>query len=312
MHAARALSSERLRDIWRGGLSPRLESSCMTGDIPLCRLSFTMEERSDTGGFEMPTSTATTTEPNALAAADTAAVKPEPDKVEYPERQWIAQSVAHGDAVGQSTMALRHRFRDLEDALVAMELVVYYQHGDDTKWLRPDLLVAFGVGHGGSRSVFKVWEEGKSPDFVLEVASPSTAEKDAFHKAREYARIGVSEYWRLDPEGSIMGTPLEGYVVVGAGYERVEPVGGWFRSRVLGLDLRSERQGRGSVLLFRDPRTGEEFDGSVESAERRRRIAEGELRATKTELREVKERLRALQERFGSATDHPCSPERDL
>lgn len=111
--------------------------------------------------------------------------------------------------------------------------------------------------------------------------------------------------WRLDPEGSLQGTALEGYVASGPSYEPVEPVGGRLRSGVLGLDLRSERQGRGAVLVFRDPRTGEEFDGSVESAERRRRIAEGELRAAKAELRELKER-------FGIVTAHLSPPERDL
>ena len=104
--------------------------------------------------------------------------------------------------------------------------------------------MVFGV-EDRDRSSFKIWEEGKPPDFVLEVASPSTAEQDAFHKAQEYARIGVREYWRLDPEGSSMGTPLEGYVARGASYERVEPVRGRLQSGVLGLNLRSERQGRG-------------------------------------------------------------------
>ena len=71
---------------------------------------------------------------------------------------------------------------------------MYYQRGDKAAWLQPDVQVVFGVGCDGDRSTFKVWEEGKAPDFVLEVASPSTAENDARHKASEYARIGVQEY----------------------------------------------------------------------------------------------------------------------
>ena len=255
--------------------------------------------------------TATTAEVAAQAAA-------EPDDVEYPEGRWVAQSVSHGDAVGQATTALRHHFRDRGDVLVAMELVVYYKRGDNKAKLQPDVQVVFGVGDR-DRSSFKTWEEGKPPDFVLEVASPWTAEKDAFHKAREYARIGVREYWRLDPEGSLQGTPLEGYVARGASYERVEPVRGQLQSGVLALDLRSERQGRGAVLVFRDSRTGEEFDGSVESAERRRRIAEGELRAEKKRTsiaedraRAAEEKVRALEERLSIVTGHPSPPEPDL
>ena len=63
--------------------------------------------------------------PMVLAAVASSAV-------EYPERQWIAQSVWHGEAVLLATVALRNVFRDREDVLVAMELVVYYERGDDT------------------------------------------------------------------------------------------------------------------------------------------------------------------------------------
>ncbi len=185
--------------------------------------------------------------PTALAAvvfpAAEAAAR-EPDTVEYPERQWIAQSVWHGDVVRQATDALGNHFRDREDVLVAMELVVYYQRGDNTAWLRPDVQVVFGVERGGNRRTYKVWEEGRAPDFVLEVASPSTAGHDARYKAAEYARIGVREYWRLDPEGTLMGTALEGYRATGGRYEPVKSVerpggGRHLRSRVLGLDLRN-------------------------------------------------------------------------
>ena len=105
--------------------------------------------------------------------------------------------------------ALRYRFLDREDVMVATELVVYYERGDNTAWLRPDVQLAFGVGRGWNRYWYKVWNEGKAPDFVLEVASPSTAEHDARHMAAEYARIGVREYWRLDPTGTQMETALD-------------------------------------------------------------------------------------------------------
>ena len=220
----------------------------------------------------------TETEVPALTAPASAAAALEPAEVEYPERHWIAQSVAHGEAVLQAATALRHHFWERQDVLVAMELVVYYQRDNNKVWLQPDVQVVFGVQRG-NRSSFKVWEEGRAPDFVLEVASPSTAEKDARHKAQEYARIGVREYWRLDPEGSMMETSLEGWAANGGKYSPVQPVassdgGRQLRSRVLGLELRSQRQDGATVLMFRDPRTGEEFDGALEEPERRRRAAE--------------------------------------
>ena len=270
----------------------------------------------------MPFTTSTESELAALTPP-AAEASPEPAEVEYPEGHWTAQSVAHGDAVRQATAGLHHHFRDRQDVLVAMELVVYYQRGNSKVWLQPDVQVVFGVSRGGSRSSFKVWEEGKAPDFVLEVASPSTAEKDARHKAREYARIGVREYWRLDPEGSLMETCLEGYVARGGEYDPVQPVVGTdrgrpLRSRVLGLDLRCQRQDRATVLVFRDPRTGEEFDGALEEAERRRRIAERDLRAAQQRANTAEnrasaaeERVRALEERLRARTARTAPPERD-
>ncbi|MXY67991.1 MAG: Uma2 family endonuclease [Acidobacteriia bacterium] len=159
----------------------------------------------------MAVTASSSTKLSAVASPVAEAAAAASDAVEYPEGHWIAQSVWHGDAVRLATAALHHKFRDHDDVLVAMELVVYYQFGNNRAWLQPDVLVAFGMGRGGNRRTFKVWEEGKAPDFVLEVASPSTAENDARHKAREYARIGVREYWRLDPKGTMMGRPLEGY-----------------------------------------------------------------------------------------------------
>ena len=250
----------------------------------------------------------TETELSAPASPSAAAVAAEPAEVEYPEGHWIAQSVGHGDAVRQAATALDYYFRERADVLVAMELVVYYQRGNNQVWLQPDVQVVFGVEHCGSRGSFKVWEEGKAPDFVLEVASPSTAEKDARHKAREYARIGVREYWRLDPAGSLMESPLEGYAVSAGQYERVQPVedtgrGGALQSQVLGLDLRSQRQAGVTVLVFTDPRTGEEFDGTTEGAERRRQIAEDWASAERDRANAAEDRASAERDRADAAED---------
>ena len=266
-------------------------------------------QRSRAPSAEMSVTDTTTTElaPVASAAAD--AASREPDAFEYPEGHWIAQSVWHGDAVGQAREALRYHFRDREDVLVAMELVVYYLRGDRTACLQPDVQVVFGVRREGDRSSYKVWEEGKAPDFVLEVASPSTAENDARHKAREYAGIGVREYWRLDPKGSLIERPLQGYEASGGRYKPVAAVGRgrrgrYLRSRVLGLHLRSERRDGATVLVFRDPRTGEELDGALKDAERRRQIAVRE--------RQIAVRERRAAERRANAAESHARQEADL
>ena len=231
----------------------------------------------------MSSPAATETDVPALRSPATAATAPEPDEVEYPEGHWVAQSVSHGVAVRQAATALDFHFQEREEVLVAMELVVYFQPGQAEAKLQPDVQVVFGAGRA-NRSSFKVWEEGKAPDFVLEVASPSTADKDARLKARQYARIGVREYWRLDPEGSLMSSPLQGYALSGGRYGRLEPVAStgerlYLQSQVLGLELRSRRQAGATVLVFRDPATGEEFDGALAAADQRRRAAESRASA---------------------------------
>ncbi len=95
----------------------------------------------------------TETEATALTPPATAASAREPAEVEYPEGQWAAQSVVwHGDAVRQAATALQHHFRECEDVLVGMDLVVYYRRGDN----KLSLQVVFRVGRG-NRSTFRVW-----------------------------------------------------------------------------------------------------------------------------------------------------------
>ena len=185
---------------------------CSAGPGLVGRLYDRVDGHARASAYCMSTMAATETDFPALSSPGTTAAVPTRDEAEYPEGHWIAQSVGHGDTVRQAATALHFYFQERTDVLVAMELVVYYQRGNNKVWLQPDVQVVFGVEHRGSRGSFRVWEEGKAPDFVLEVASPSTAQKDALHKAREYAQIGVREYWRLDPAGSLMETPLEGYV----------------------------------------------------------------------------------------------------
>ena len=98
--------------------------------------------------------------PALTSPASAAAAREPAEDVEYPEGHWIAQSVWHSDAVSQTTVALNHHFRKRENVLVAMELVVYYERGNDKVCLQPDVQVVFGVQRG-NRSSYKVWEEGK-------------------------------------------------------------------------------------------------------------------------------------------------------
>jgi Uma2 family endonuclease len=63
----------------------------------------------------------------------------------------------------------------------------------------PDVLVVLGVPRVERKS-WVVWEEGKSPDIVIELLSESTASYDKGEKKQIYQdRLKISEYYWFDP-----------------------------------------------------------------------------------------------------------------
>ena len=130
----------------------------------------------------------------------------------------------------------------------------------------PDTFVVFGV-EDRVRMNYKVWEEGKGPDFVLEVASPNTWREDVGRKRSVYARLGVREYFLFDPTGEHLTPPLQGLRLVDGAYERLPAVESIDRtltlpSEALGLELRTKA---GGEIRFHDPATGEDLLSHAEA-----------------------------------------------
>ena len=70
---------------------------------------------------------------------------------------------------------------------------------------------------------YNLWEVGKPPEFVLEVASESTYENDLYEKPGIYAAMGIDEYWMFDPtRGDLYGQALTGFKLVDGEYEAIE------------------------------------------------------------------------------------------
>ena len=96
----------------------------------------------------------------------------------------------------------------------------------------PGLLVAFGVDPEAydASNGYIVSEQGKPPDYVLEVASESTGSADVGEKREYYAGLGIEEYWRFDHTLSANGTGTAGRRTVGGRRGRVGRncrVAGW-------------------------------------------------------------------------------------
>ncbi len=176
----------------------------------------------------------------------------------------------------------------------------------------PDLLVAFGVDPAAYKASngYIVSEQGKPPDFVLEVASESTGETDVGPKRDFYAALGIPEYWRFDETGQYHGAKLAGDRLVEGRYEPLEIEelpGGVLQgySRALNLNLRWE-EGR---LAWHDPATGQpiatlederrgriEAEARAESERATRAQLEARNREVEARNQEVEARNRALKE----------------
>ena len=154
--------------------------------------------------------------------------------------------------------------------------------------LAPDVFVIFGVPKR-QRLSYVVWEEGKAPDFVLEILSASTWRRDTVDKKAIYATMGVREYWLLDPVGPFLTPPLIGYRLTGEECVRIAAEPGTtatYMSDVLGLELRIDNDAR---FRIRDPDSGFELRSHRELqddlAEAQQRAAEAERRLADLEVR---------------------------
>ena len=111
-----------------------------------------------------------------------------------------------------------------ETTLVAGERCLTRDPGTPaSERMATDLLIAFNVEPETYRenNGYIISEQGKPPDFVLEIASRSTGQHDVADKRPAYAGLEIPEYWRFDETGEFHGTRLAGDRLAGGGYEPV-------------------------------------------------------------------------------------------
>ena len=127
-------------------------------------------------------------------------VYPDPCDSDYWPRNMLQAPV-----IAEADYLLRHHFdvANRPDGFIDSGGFVFYNLGPADRRVRPDLYIAFGVDAGAilTRNGYSIPEVGKAPDFVLEVASPSTHDADTGDKRGLYRDIGVGEYWMLDVTG---------------------------------------------------------------------------------------------------------------
>ena len=112
--------------------------------------------------------------------------------------------------------------------LVGSEIPIYHSltpptPGTAPPHVIPDCLIAFDVDTDAiwRRVGYDPDQNGKPPDFVIEVASRRTHRNYTIRKREIYRRVGVPEYWRFDAEnGRYFGQPIIGERLVNGQYEQ--------------------------------------------------------------------------------------------
>ena len=184
-----------------------------------------------------------------------------PVPVEYPESDGrpMSETPRHWLVTVDATQPLRDRYRNRADVYVGSDMMMYYEEGRPRIHVSPDVFVAFGVPSEPERDVWKTWEEGKLADFVVEVTSKSTQDRDENAKRELYQRLGVREYWQFDPTGDYLDPILKFQRLNAKGVYRVVPLktaadGALYGvSEVLGLHVCLD----GDRLRYREPATGD-------------------------------------------------------
>ena len=231
------------------------------------------------------------------------------DGIFYPEEDGIPlpDAETQGRVFQELVPTLRAHHSSQPRTRVNGNTFIYYERGNPQRSISPDCYVAFDVDVDTIiyHNTYRIWAVGKPPDFALEIASESMAERDLTEKRDLYAQIGIGEYWRYDPtaDSRHYGEKLVGEHLVNDEYQRLpvapdaegRPRG---HSPTLGLDLVWD-DGR---LRFYDPATNEwlkSFDeerAARETERAARETAEARAESAEAEIQRLREQLRRLQE----------------
>ena len=223
-----------------------------------------------------------------------------PQLTELPDPPPLPDGMKQRPHIARIDQVLRSHYRRQPHTLVSGEGYLCFEARDARRSPRPDCVVALDLPFPAQlieeANGYVISEVGQPPDFVLEVASPSTGRHDYTAKRNIYAQLVVREYWRFDPSGgqwhdvALAGDILENgvYRPLPVDYNR-SPIRGY--SLALGLELHAEDR----LLRFWNPVTREYLPDLIEALDA---LAAAEARAARAEAeaRRLREQLRRRQQ----------------
>ena len=251
--------------------------------------------------------------PNGVAAPQQDAAPPEqqyPDWSYLPDPEPVEDAMQQLPTITRIVPMIEGHFSDRPDVLVAGEAYLCWDRSNRNAKLSPDCIVAIGINPEDVelKNGYLIWEIGKPPDVVIEVASEHTSRADMTSKRERYASLGIAEYWRLDPSGGDRyGEPLVGEYLVDGEYRRVELHEDdyglvWAHSEIMGINIRWD----GRHFATQDPVTGYTMLGLVEANATARQESAArqaaEARASQERAERLQERDARLQERNARET----------
>ena len=217
----------------------------------------------------------------------------------YPESDGkpMAETERHFRELVKNFNRIENHFAHIPDVYVLGDMMMYYEEGNPRKSISPDIFVAFGIGKK-ERRIYKIWEEGKPPDFILEFASKGTYRNDLTRKVLLYAEIGIPEYFVYDVDRRYLPSPLLGFRLIGDDYVEIASLAtGGLPSVTLGLEFHALDDSLGIY----DPEAKAWLKTSAERAEdaEERANQEAEVRhKAETEVARLQAELERLKARL--------------
>jgi len=226
-------------------------------------------------------------------------------KNDYPtsDGRPMAETDFHRILMTELIETLMDHYAANPNVYVSGNLLLFYEKGNKRRHISPDVFVSFSVPKY-DRLNYLTWEEGKSPDVVIELTSKTTRSEDVKKKFLLYQNVlKVKEYFLFDPYEDYLTPSMQGFRLTAGEYRSIRLRDDRLPSKVLGLHL--ERSAM--VLRLWNPETDSwlptseeqivdqrhEIEAAEETAKRERENAARE-REKATALEQEVARLRQL------------------